>query len=103
MTQIQDNISMKHVHLFGAYFGLAVSSRFSEPSPRSEKNASTPKSDLLSMLGKTFGLMPQTEEEIVVRARKRFWGTGHGTLKLLHSKYRSECCPAQNAAVVHGF
>ncbi|XP_038023087.2 RH-like protein isoform X1 [Anas platyrhynchos] len=52
--QIQDNISMKHVHLFGAYFGLAVSSRFSEPSPRSEKNASTPKSYLLSMLGTLF-------------------------------------------------
>ncbi|NWZ28560.1 RHD protein, partial [Asarcornis scutulata] len=52
--QVQDNISMKHVHLFGAYFGLAVSSRFSEPSPRSEKNASTPKSDLLSMLGTLF-------------------------------------------------
>ncbi|KAM9175810.1 RH-like protein [Mergus octosetaceus] len=52
--QVPDNISMKHVHLFGAYFGLAVSSRFSEPSPRSEKNASTPKSDLLSTLGTLF-------------------------------------------------
>ncbi|NXD69348.1 RHD protein, partial [Eolophus roseicapillus] len=52
--QITDNISMMHVHLFGAYFGLAVSSRFSEPSPRSDKNASTPKSDLLSMLGTLF-------------------------------------------------
>uniref|UniRef100_A0A8C3CXA9 Ammonium transporter AmtB-like domain-containing protein n=1 Tax=Cairina moschata TaxID=8855 RepID=A0A8C3CXA9_CAIMO len=52
--QVPDNISMKHVHLFGAYFGLAVSSRFAEPSPRSEKNASTPKSDLLSMLGTLF-------------------------------------------------
>ncbi|NXI63761.1 RHD protein, partial [Anseranas semipalmata] len=52
--QVTDNISMMHVHLFGAYFGLAVSSRFSEPSPRSEKNASTPKSDLLSMLGTLF-------------------------------------------------
>ncbi|KFQ57708.1 RH-like protein [Pelecanus crispus] len=52
--QIPDNISMMHVHLFGAYFGLAVSSRFSEPSPKSEKNASTPKSDLLSMLGTLF-------------------------------------------------
>lgn len=61
---------MKHVHLFGAYFGLAVSSRFAEPSPRSEKNASTPKSDLLSMLGKTFGLMPQTEEESESGPRK---------------------------------
>ncbi|XP_031450825.1 blood group Rh(CE) polypeptide isoform X2 [Phasianus colchicus] len=47
-------VSMMHVHLFGAYFGLAVSSRFSEPPPRAEKNASTPKSDLLSMLGTLF-------------------------------------------------
>lgn len=52
--KVEHNISMMHVHLFGAYFGLAVSSRFSEPSPRSEKNASTPKSDLLSMLGTLF-------------------------------------------------
>ncbi|NXK44331.1 RHD protein, partial [Chauna torquata] len=52
--QVPDNISMMHVHLFGAYFGLAVSSRFSEPSLRSEKNASTPKSELLSMLGTLF-------------------------------------------------
>lgn len=58
---------MMHVHLFGAYFGLAVSSRFSEPSPRSEKNMSTPKSDLLSMLGKAFALMPRLEEEVAVR------------------------------------
>ncbi|XP_026719196.1 blood group Rh(CE) polypeptide [Athene cunicularia] len=52
--QISDNISMMHVHLFGAYFGLAAASRFSEPLPGSEKNASTPKSDLLSMLGTVF-------------------------------------------------
>ncbi|KAM6108481.1 blood group Rh(CE) polypeptide [Pterocles gutturalis] len=52
--QVPDNIGMMHVHLFGAYFGLAVSSRFSEPPPRSEKNASTPKSDLFSMLGTLF-------------------------------------------------
>lgn len=58
---------MMHGHLFGAYFGLAVSSHFSEPSPRTEKNASTPKSDLLSMLGKAFALMSQLEEEIAVR------------------------------------
>ncbi|NXC16105.1 RHD protein, partial [Corythaeola cristata] len=48
VLQIPDDISMMHVHLFGAYFGLTFSSRFSEPSPRSEKNASTPKSHLLS-------------------------------------------------------
>ncbi|NXF66083.1 RHD protein, partial [Ciccaba nigrolineata] len=52
--KISDNASMMHVHLFGAYFGLAASSRFSEPLPGSEKNASTPKSDLLSMLGTVF-------------------------------------------------
>ncbi|OXB52682.1 UNVERIFIED_CONTAM: hypothetical protein H355_008452, partial [Colinus virginianus] len=52
--EVQQHMCMMHVHLFGAYFGLAVSSRFSEPSPNSEKNASTPKSDLLSMLGTLF-------------------------------------------------
>ncbi|XP_013152092.1 RH-like protein [Falco peregrinus] len=52
--QVPDKISVMHAPLFGAYFGLAISSRFSEPSPRSEKNASTPKSDLLSMLGTLF-------------------------------------------------
>lgn len=66
--QALSHVSMMHVHLFGAYFGLAVSSRFSEPSPRSEKNASTPRSDLLSMLGEAFGLMFQLGKEIAVRA-----------------------------------
>uniref|UniRef100_A0A8C9EU22 Ammonium transporter AmtB-like domain-containing protein n=1 Tax=Pavo cristatus TaxID=9049 RepID=A0A8C9EU22_PAVCR len=51
ILEVSYRVSMMHVHLFGAYFGLAVSSRFSEPPPRAEKNASTPKSDLLSMLG----------------------------------------------------
>ncbi|XP_075630142.1 blood group Rh(CE) polypeptide isoform X2 [Balearica regulorum gibbericeps] len=52
--QVPDNVSLMHVHLFGAYFSLAVSSRFSEPSPSSKKNASTSKSDLFSMLGTLF-------------------------------------------------
>ncbi|NWI66208.1 RHD protein, partial [Todus mexicanus] len=52
--EISEDKGMMHVHLFGAYFGLAVSSRFSEPSPMSEKNASTSKSDLFSMLGTLF-------------------------------------------------
>ncbi|NXP45672.1 RHD protein, partial [Heliornis fulica] len=52
--QVPDNVSMMHVHLFGAYFGMAVSSKFSQPSPKSEKNASTSNSDLLSMLGTLF-------------------------------------------------
>ncbi|XP_008940547.1 PREDICTED: RH-like protein [Merops nubicus] len=51
---LPENVNMMHVHLFGAYFGLAVSSRFPVPSPRSDKNASTPKSVLLSMLGTLF-------------------------------------------------
>ncbi|NXG48125.1 RHD protein, partial [Psilopogon haemacephalus] len=52
--QLPDNSSLRQVHLFGAYFGLAVSSRFSEPPPRSEKSRRTPKSDLFSMLGTLF-------------------------------------------------
>lgn len=64
--QVSYHVCMMHVHLFGAYFGLAVSSRFPEPSLRAEKNGSTSKSDLLSMLGEAFGLM--LGEEIAVRA-----------------------------------
>ncbi|NXG24304.1 RHD protein, partial [Grallaria varia] len=52
--EVDDHLSLMHVHLFGAYFGLAVTSFFSEPSPRLDKNRSTPKSDLLSMLGSVF-------------------------------------------------
>ncbi|NWI55889.1 RHD protein, partial [Calyptomena viridis] len=48
------HLSLTHVHLFGAYFGLAVAFCFPEPSPRLDKNRSTPKSDLLSMLGCVF-------------------------------------------------
>ncbi|XP_015738851.1 blood group Rh(CE) polypeptide isoform X1 [Coturnix japonica] len=54
ILEVSYHVSMMHVHLFGAYFGLAVSSRFSEPSPRSDKNASTSQSDLLAMLGTLF-------------------------------------------------
>ncbi|NWR57143.1 RHL protein, partial [Bucorvus abyssinicus] len=54
LLQVPEDVSMMHVHLFGAYFGLAVSLHFSEPSPRNDKNRSTPKSDLLSMLGTVF-------------------------------------------------
>ncbi|NXP25279.1 RHL protein, partial [Scytalopus superciliaris] len=52
--KVDDHLSLMHVHLFGAYFGLAVTSCFPEPSPRLDKNESTPKSDLLSMLGSVF-------------------------------------------------
>ncbi|NXP09874.1 RHD protein, partial [Thinocorus orbignyianus] len=54
ILQVPGSSNMVHVHLFGAYFGLAVSFFFSEPPPRSEKNASTSKSDLFSMLGTLF-------------------------------------------------
>ncbi|XP_071432876.1 blood group Rh(CE) polypeptide isoform X1 [Pithys albifrons albifrons] len=52
--EVDDHLSLMHVHLFGAYFGLAVTSCFPEPSPRLDKNRSTPKSDLLSVLGSVF-------------------------------------------------
>ncbi|KFV53427.1 Blood group Rh(D) polypeptide [Gavia stellata] len=68
---------MMHVHLFGAYFGLAVSSRFSEPSPRSEKNASTLKSDLLSMLGTLFlwVFWPSFNSVLAANKRKAIYNT----------------------------
>uniref|UniRef100_A0A8C3VHS4 Ammonium transporter AmtB-like domain-containing protein n=1 Tax=Catharus ustulatus TaxID=91951 RepID=A0A8C3VHS4_CATUS len=46
--------SLMHVHLFGAYFGLAVTSCFPEPPPGLDKNRSTPKSELFSVLGTVF-------------------------------------------------
>ncbi|NXR59397.1 RHD protein, partial [Rhadina sibilatrix] len=52
--QIPDHLTLMHVHLFGAYFGLAVTSRFPEPPPGLDKNRSNPKSDLFSMLGTVF-------------------------------------------------
>ncbi|XP_076213280.1 blood group Rh(CE) polypeptide isoform X1 [Aptenodytes patagonicus] len=75
--QVPDDTSMMHVHLFGAYFGLAVSSRFSEPSPRSEKNASTPKSDLLSMLGTLFlwVFWPSFNSVLAVNKSKAIYNT----------------------------
>ncbi|KFZ48056.1 Blood group Rh(D) polypeptide, partial [Antrostomus carolinensis] len=75
--QVPDNISMMHVHLFGAYFGLAVSSCFSEPSPRSEKNASTPKSDLFSMLGTLFlwVFWPSFNSVLAVNKSKAIYNT----------------------------
>ncbi|NXD11480.1 RHL protein, partial [Nothocercus nigrocapillus] len=52
--QITDLTSMMHVHLFGAYFGLAVSASFPVLQPGFEKSASTPMSCLLSVLGTLF-------------------------------------------------
>ncbi|NXM74873.1 RHL protein, partial [Serilophus lunatus] len=52
--EVEDDLSLMHVHLFGAYFGLAVAFCLPEPSPGLDKNRSTPKSDLLSMLGCVF-------------------------------------------------
>ncbi|NXT70552.1 RHL protein, partial [Chaetops frenatus] len=54
LLQVPDQLTLMHVHLFGAYFGLAVTSRFPEPPPGLDKNRSTPKSDLFSMLGTVF-------------------------------------------------
>ncbi|NXD00912.1 RHL protein, partial [Certhia familiaris] len=52
--QVPEHLTLLHVHLFGAYFGLAVTSRFPEPPPGLDKNRSTPKSELFSMLGSVF-------------------------------------------------
>ncbi|NXD42936.1 RHL protein, partial [Copsychus sechellarum] len=52
--QVPQNLTLMHVHLFGAYFGVAVTSRFPEPPPGLDKNRSTPKSELLSVLGTVF-------------------------------------------------
>ncbi|NWR51561.1 RHL protein, partial [Regulus satrapa] len=54
VLQVPQQLSLMHVHLFGAYFGLAVASRFPEPPPGLDKNRSTPKSELFSMLGTVF-------------------------------------------------
>ncbi|KFV75119.1 Blood group Rh(D) polypeptide, partial [Dryobates pubescens] len=52
--QLPDSITMRQGHLFGACFGLAVSSRFPEPAPGAEKSRRTPKAELFSMLGTLF-------------------------------------------------
>ncbi|NXV05196.1 RHL protein, partial [Cettia cetti] len=52
--QVPEHLALMHVHLFGAYFGLAVSSCFPEPPPGLDKNRSTPKSELFSLLGTVF-------------------------------------------------
>lgn len=43
-----------HVFLFGAYFGLALASRFPEPPAGLDKSRSSPKSELFSVLGTVF-------------------------------------------------
>ncbi|NXO45266.1 RHD protein, partial [Locustella ochotensis] len=52
--QVLDHVTLKHLHLFGAYFGLAVASRFPEAPPGLDKHRSSPRSELLSMLGTAF-------------------------------------------------
>ncbi|NWZ88292.1 RHL protein, partial [Poecile atricapillus] len=54
LLQVPEHLTLMHVHLFGAYFGLAVTSRFPAPAPGLDKHRSTPKSDLFSMLGTVF-------------------------------------------------
>ncbi|NXS33970.1 RHD protein, partial [Pomatostomus ruficeps] len=52
--QVPDSLTLRHVHLFGAYFGLAAASRFPRAPPGLDKNRSTPTSDLFSVLGAVF-------------------------------------------------
>ncbi|NXM62322.1 RHD protein, partial [Illadopsis cleaveri] len=75
LLQVSEYLSLMHVHLFGAYFGLAVTSRFPEAPPGLDKSRSTPKSDLFSMLGTVFvwvfwpsfnSLLADSKEEAVL-------------------------------------
>ncbi|XP_068028834.1 blood group Rh(CE) polypeptide [Anomalospiza imberbis] len=52
--EVPEHVTVMHVYLFGAYFGLALTSRFPEPPPGLDKNRSTPKSELFSVLGTVF-------------------------------------------------
>ncbi|CAN8200466.1 unnamed protein product [Coccothraustes coccothraustes] len=52
--EVPEPLSAMHVFLFGAYFGLALASRFPEAPPGLDKNRSTPKSELFSVLGTVF-------------------------------------------------
>ncbi|NWV43578.1 RHL protein, partial [Grantiella picta] len=52
--EVPCSLALMHVHLFGAYFGLAVASRFPQAPPGLDKNRSTPQSELFSVLGTVF-------------------------------------------------
>ncbi|NXE70645.1 RHL protein, partial [Calcarius ornatus] len=52
--EVPESLAGMHVFLFGAYFGLALASRFPEPPPGLDKDRSSPKSELFSVLGTVF-------------------------------------------------
>uniref|UniRef100_A0A8C5IA24 Ammonium transporter AmtB-like domain-containing protein n=1 Tax=Junco hyemalis TaxID=40217 RepID=A0A8C5IA24_JUNHY len=52
--EVPEHLTGTHVFLFGAYFGLALASRFPEAPPGLDKDRSTPKSELFSVLGTVF-------------------------------------------------
>ncbi|NWR25161.1 RHD protein, partial [Emberiza fucata] len=52
--EVPEHLSGMHVFLFGAYFGLALASCFPGAPPGLDKNRSTPKSELFSVLGTVF-------------------------------------------------
>ncbi|KAL9824744.1 blood group Rh(CE) polypeptide isoform 3-T3 [Geothlypis trichas] len=52
--EVPARLTGMHVFLFGAYFGLALASRCPEPPPGLDKDRSTPKSELFSVLGTVF-------------------------------------------------
>ncbi|KAF2981146.1 hypothetical protein EK904_008381 [Melospiza melodia maxima] len=52
--EVSEHLTGMHVFLFGAYFGLALASRFPEAPPGLDKDRSTPKSELFSVLGTVF-------------------------------------------------
>lgn len=59
--QIEEHVSLMHVHIFGTFFGLMVSWWLTQASLRREtgKEDSDVTSDLFSVLGKTFALTSQ--------------------------------------------
>ncbi|NWW69597.1 RHL protein, partial [Climacteris rufus] len=52
--KIVDSLTLMHVHLFGAYFGLAASSCFPRLPPGLDKHRSTAQAELFSLLGTVF-------------------------------------------------
>lgn len=83
--QIEEHTSLMHVHIFGTYFGLAVSWWLYHPSlsKRIEKETSNLISDLFSMLGKAF---TSTSQSMVGSGMNDFgdweWGIEPFTAKL---------------------
>ncbi|XP_062818880.1 blood group Rh(CE) polypeptide isoform X2 [Anolis carolinensis] len=76
IMKIANHVSLMHVHLFGAYFGLMVSWKLyhSSLSSRVEKEGSKPTSDTFAMLGTLFLWMfwPSFNSVLITEAEKKW-------------------------------